>query len=148
MTRLKGSCHCGNISYVLHWPDDGSEIPVRSCSCTFCAKHGGTYTSHRAAELEAVVENERLVSRYRFGTGTAEFYVCSRCGTVPFVTSEIRDHLYAVVNVRTFEGIDPGSFRRVVTDFDGETVEDRLERRSRTWIPRVVIQVRGSSDVQ
>ena len=137
--KIEGKCHCGNITYVLRWPGEGTKIPVRACSCTFCTKHGGTYTSHCDAELAAVVHDEALVSQYRFGTGTAEFYVCSRCGVVPFVTSMIEDNLYAVVNVNSFEGIDPSCFSRAVTDFDGETTESRLDRRKRNWIPSVTI---------
>ncbi len=137
--RIEGKCHCGAIAFVLQWPGKGSTIPVRACSCTFCTKHGGVYTSHGDAELAAVVHDAGLVSHYRFGTETAEFYLCSRCGVVPFVTSTIEDHLYAVVNVNSFEGIDPSSFSRAVTDFDGETTESRLDRRKRNWIPSVTI---------
>jgi len=137
--RIEGKCHCGNITYVLRWPGEGTQIPVRTCGCTFCTKHGGTYTSHRDAELTAVVHDEALVSKYQFGSGTAEFYICSRCGVVPFVTSMIEDNLYAVVNVNSFEGIDPSCFSRAVTDFDGETTESRLDRRKRNWIPSVSI---------
>ena len=46
MRRINGKCHCGNISYEFLWPEPGSRIPVRACSCTFCTKHGGVYTSH------------------------------------------------------------------------------------------------------
>ncbi len=137
--RIEGKCHCGAIAFVLQWPGEGSTIPVRACSCTFCTKHGGVYTSHRDAELAAVIHDRALVSRYRFGTETAEFYLCSRCGVVPFVTSAIEGNLYAVVNVNSFEGIDPSCFSRAVTDFDGETTESRLDRRKRNWIPSVTI---------
>ena len=137
--NIEGKCHCGNITYRLLWPGAGTSIPVRACGCTFCTKHGGTYTSHRDAELVAVVHDQSLVTRYRFGTGTAEFFVCSRCGVVPFVTSTIEDTLYAVVNVNSFEGIDPARFARAATDFDGETTASRLDRRKRNWIPSVTI---------
>ncbi len=137
--RIDGKCHCGNITYVLQWPGEGENIPVRACGCTFCTKHGGTYTSHRDAELAAVVQDRALVSHYRFGTETAEFYLCSRCGVVPFVTSTIEDNLDAVVNASRFEGIDPACFSRAFTDFDGETTASRLERRKRNWIPAVTI---------
>jgi len=136
---IEGRCHCGNITYVFHWPGDESEIPVRACGCTFCVKRSGTYTSHRDAKLSAVIRNESLVSEYRFGTGTADFFVCSRCGAVPFVTSEIQGHLYAVVNVNTFEGVDQSIFQHSCTNFDGENTESRLDRRRQTWIPSVTI---------
>jgi hypothetical protein len=137
--QIRGRCHCGNISYSLDWPGDGAEIPVRACSCDFCTMHGGTYTSHRDAKLRAVLDDPSFVSRYRFGTGTADFYVCSRCGVLPFVTSLIRDRLYAVVNVNTFVDVDRSRFDKATTDFDGEAVADRLERRERTWIPDVLV---------
>jgi hypothetical protein len=142
--KIEGKCHCGNISYVFDWPGDQSEIPVRSCGCTFCVKHCGTYTSHRDAKIEAVIHDEALVSKYRFGTGTADFFVCSRCGAVPFVTSEIQGRLFAVVNVNTFEGVDPSILKRSATNFDGEDTESRLDRRRRTWIPNVSIGYSGA----
>ena len=137
--RIEGKCHCGNIHYVLEWPGDGTDIKIRACGCSFCRKHGGSWTSHRDAELIAEVREASLVSNYRFGTQTADFYVCARCGAVPFVTSAIDDRLYAVVNVNTFEGIDPSSLTRTTTNFDGEGTGDRLQRRKRNWIPAVRI---------
>lgn len=137
--RIDGKCHCGNVRYTLDWPVEAADIAVRACDCTFCTKHGGSWTSHREADLAARIADASLVSRYRFGTQTADFHVCARCGVVPFVTSEIDDRLYAVVNVNTFEGIDPASLTRVSTSFDGEGTEDRLERRKRNWIRSVRI---------
>jgi len=137
--RIEGKCHCGNISYVLDWPGEADEIPVRVCSCTFCAKHGGAWTSHRDAELVAAIGDEALLSKYRFGTATADFYVCSRCGGVPFVTSAIAGRVYAVVNVNTLEGVDPATLVRTPANFDGEGTGGRLERRERNWIRTVRI---------
>ena len=140
--RIEGKCHCGNITYVLHWPGAGTEIPVRACSCSFCTKHGGTYTSHRDAELAAVVHDEALVSRYRFGTETAEFYLCCRCGVVPFVTSTIEDNLYAVVNVNSFARAGDFTQTPATMDYDAEDDTARNARRKANWTP-VVAFVEG-----
>ena len=137
--QIEGKCHCGNISYTLRWPGDGAEIPVRVCGCTFCTKHGGAWTSHRDSELFAIIRDESIISKYEFGTATAEFYVCSSCGAVPFVTSAIDNHLYAVVNVNTIDGIDPSAFVRAAADFEEEDTETRLVRRKRNWIQSVRI---------
>ena len=137
--KIEGKCHCGNITYELSWPTEGGQIPVRACSCTFCTKHGGTYTSHPEASLKGVVHDPNRVTRYSFGTRTAAFYICDGCGVVPFVTSEIEGNLYAVVNVNCFEGIEPDRLVRAVADFEGETTDSRLARRTRTWIPSVSI---------
>ena len=140
MLFIRGSCHCGNIRYVLRWPLDGNEIPVRACSCGFCTKHRGTYASHPDAELDVMVSGEAPVSRYAFASGTAEFFVCCRCGVVPFATSEIDNRLFAVVNVNTFEPDDPLIFIQEATNFDGESTEERLARRKRNWIAAVSIE--------
>jgi len=63
-----------------------------------------------------------------------------KCGAVPFVTSEIEGKMYAVINVNTLEGFDPGRFDESPSDFDGEDRENRLDRRSRTWIPDVTLE--------
>ena len=131
---IHGRCHCGNISFKLDWKSDPAEIPVRACSCTFCRKHGGIWTSNAAASLEVAVDDPQHVSRYRFGTETADFHICNRCGVVPVVTSRIDDRLYAVVSVNAFEGVSPEMLRPAVANFDGETEEKRLARRTRNWI--------------
>src|SRR6185503_11380750 len=131
--RIEGNCHCGNIRYALDWPGAASEIRIRACGCSFCVKHGGNWTSHPGAALEAKIRDASLVSKYRFGSATADFYVCARCGAVPFVTSEIERRLYAVVNVNTLEGIDLSALARSTTSFDGEGTGERLGRRVRNW---------------
>jgi hypothetical protein len=136
---IDGKCHCENIAFVLDWPGIPSEIVARECSCSFCIKHGGVWTSNRDAKLSVTLQDAAFVSKYVFGTETATFYVCSRCGAVPIVTSEIANHLYAVVNVNTFENFDIMHLRRQPISFDGEERPSRLARRQRNWIADVRI---------
>jgi len=136
-TNIHGGCHCGNIRFELAWPEDTPQIGVRECGCSFCQKHGGAWTSNRQAELDVYVKNDDLVSRYQFGTATADFYICSQCGVVPFVCSSIEEHVYAVVNMNTFEENSGVSFSHSSADFDGEGVSARLSRRQQNWIPVV-----------
>jgi len=138
---LTGRCHCGTLSFELDWPDPGAPIRARACGCTYCTRHRGTYTSHPRARLRARVADPALLSRYRFGTGTAEFHVCARCGGIPFCTSAIDGHLYAVVNVNTFVDVDPARLEVAGSDFDGEALDDRLARRARSWIADVEVVV-------
>jgi hypothetical protein len=62
---------------------------------------------------------------------------------VPLVTSEIADHLYAVVNVNVLENVDQAWLRRATANFEGEDVESRLARRRRNWIADVRIAEGG-----
>ncbi len=131
---ITGRCHCGNISFQLTWEPEPEEIPARACTCSFCTKHGGVWTSCPSGLLEISVVEPALVSRYAFGTRTAEFHVCGKCGIVPIVTSRIEGQVYAVVNVNTFENVPPSLLKRASTSFEGEKQESRLERRKRNWI--------------
>ena len=134
---IHGKCHCGNIAFSLTWEPDPGEIPARACSCSFCTKHGGVWTSNPGGALKVVVQDPSRVSRYAFGTRTAEFHVCTRCGIVPVVTSRIDGHLSAVVSVNAFEGVEASLLRRVPASFDGEDEDSRLARRKRNWIADV-----------
>ena len=136
---ILGKCHCGNIAFGLEREGDPPEIPARACGCSFCVKHGGVWTSNPRSRLAVTIRDVALVSKYAFGTRTATFYVCSNCGAVPLVTSEIASHLYAVVNVNTLENVDESWLRRAAADFDGEDIESRLARRRRNWIAEVRI---------
>jgi hypothetical protein len=137
---IRGKCHCGNIAFSLTWEPEPKEIQARVCDCTFCAKHGGVWTSNPKGALKVAVRDPKLVSKYEFGTETAVFHICMRCGIVPVVTSELDGRTYAVVSVNAFEGIDPAIVRKAPVTFEGEALESRLARRRQRWIPDVRFQ--------
>lgn len=141
---ITGSCHCANVSFALAWEPEPSEIPARACTCSFCTKHGGVWTSCPTGSLKVTVEDPLLVSKYAFGTKTAQFHVCSRCGVVPVATSQIDGRVYAVVSVNAFEGVSPSLLRRASATFEGESEEARLRRRKQNWIPNVEYVEGGS----
>ena len=141
---IHGSCHCGNIAFTLDWQPDPEEIPARACECSFCRKHGGVWTSCPSGVLKVRVLDCSMVSAYAFGTGTAEFHVCSRCGAVPVVSSRIDGHRYAVVNVNAFDDVDRSRLRRAAVSFDGEDEASRLARRARNWISSVEFESGGT----
>ncbi len=141
--RIRGKCHCGNIAFTLDWPGEPAGIPVRACDCTFCVKHGGVWTSNPLATLRATVADDALVSKYAFGTRTATFHVCSRCGAVPFASCEIDDQLHAVVNANTFEDVEASFLCRSQVNLEGEDVASRMARRKRNWIADLRVNAAG-----
>lgn len=140
--KITGGCHCGNLRLTLAWPS-GEGVGARRCGCTFCRKHGGVWTSHRDASLVISAGAATAMSRYRFGTETAEFLICAVCGVPVAVVSDIDQHLYAVVNVNALEGLDPATLTESATDFDAEDQASRLSRRARNWIPEVTLRLSG-----
>jgi len=134
---ISGSCHCGNIGFDLLWEPEPKGIPARSCTCSFCTKHGGVWTSCPTGSLIVTIADPASVSRYVFGTMTARFHICTKCGVVPVVTSEIDRKLYAVVNVNAFQDVDRTLLKQASASFDSEDEQSRLSRRKRNWIPNV-----------
>jgi len=134
---ITGSCHCRNISFTLKCEPDPAAIPARACSCSFCTRQGAVWTSFSSGSLKVGVKEPAHISRYVFGTKTAQFHICTRCGVVPVVISRIEGRLYAAVNANTFENVDSSLLQYVSASFAGESEEARLARRKQNWIANV-----------
>lgn len=134
---IEGRCHCGNIHYELAWPADAFPITLRECSCSFCQKHGGNYTSHPKSKLVVHVKAKEKLSRYQFGHKTADFMLCGTCGVLMFAICPMDGNEYAVINANNFENLAPEDLIQSVTNFDLETIDVRLARRKENWTPDV-----------
>jgi hypothetical protein len=142
--NIKGGCHCGALRYELDWPRaenalGPAQITARRCSCSFCTRIDGAWTSHPDARLSVNEDASRPASHYRFESGTADFIFCGHCGITPLVTCELDGDLLAVVNVNTLDDDEEGAYEVSFegTNFDGESLEDRLARRKARWIGNV-----------
>lgn len=136
--RLEGHCHCNAIQVVYNTPASLQELLPRRCSCTFCTRHGAQWHSSPGSQLRVSGEASAL-HRYRFGTVTADFLLCRNCGVVLAAVSCIGGNDYAVVNLASIPGFTSVSESQVA-DFDGETVDERLQRRVDRWIPSVELK--------
>jgi hypothetical protein len=142
--NIAGSCHCGNISYSLEWPDNSGDIPARACGCTFCVKHGGVWTSHPQGGLRARVTEPGMVARYTFRHGNGQFpgvHALRCCAAGDF--ADRRCHVCRGQR-EYFDGVDRSRIRSQPATFDGEDVQSRLDRRRRNWIADVVLAEGGS----
>jgi len=141
---ISGSCHCRDITFELLCQPEPAELITRACTCSFCTKHGGVWTSCPTSRLTVAVADSAKVSRYVFGTKTAQFHICAKCGVVPVVTSEIDGTTYAVVSVNAFQGLDRSLLKHASATFDAEDEQSRLVRRKRNWIPSVQFSKRDA----
>jgi hypothetical protein len=137
MHDLRGSCHCGNVEFTLFTEKNPDEMVPRRCSCTMCRRHGASYISDPGARLELRYGDPSLLSIYKFGHGTAQWVICSRCGVLTAVLCEIDDRLRAVVRVQSM--VDHTFASETPTDFEDESVAGRLDRRAKTWIGTVEV---------
>lgn len=133
-----GGCHCGSITVSLRLSIAPDQALLRSCTCGFCRAHGTRTVSDRAGVVELRAADWALVERYRFGSGTADYMICRRCGVYVGAVCATRSGLRAVVNVNCLA--DRAAFTRVpaAPDYDQESTEARLDRRAANWMPAVV----------
>jgi hypothetical protein len=130
-----GGCHCANIKVKLQLSKSAEEMPLRSCSCGFCRSHGTRTVSDRDGSVEITAADWSLVERYRFGSRTADYLLCRRCGVYVGAVCQTGSGLRAVMNVNCLD--DRAAFTQTpaVPDYGGETTEARLDRRAMNWMP-------------
>ena len=83
------------------------------------------------------------MERYQFGSRTADYLLCRRCGVYVGAICETRTGLRAVLNVNCLD--DRAAFTQTpaAPDYDGEATDTRLDRRSTNWMPAAVMSDRG-----
>jgi hypothetical protein len=133
-----GSCHCGNIQARLRLSRRPQDSPLRACTCSFCRAHNTRTVADLAGLFELWADDWSLVEPYRFGLRSADYFVCRRCGVYVAAICETTAGTRAVVNVNSLA--DRAYFTSVpaASDYDGETAEARLSRRSTKWMPAIV----------
>ena len=133
-----GGCHCGNMRVRLRLTRAAADNPVRACACSFCRGHGTRTVSDPGGLFEVWARDWSLVEAYRFGSGTADYLLCRRCGTYIGAVGDTAAGMRAVVNTNCLT--DRASFTQAAesTDRDGETTQARLARRAATWTPAVL----------
>lgn len=137
-TEHHGACHCNAVKITFTTTKSPAELGARRCQCDFCKISGGSHTSDPDGTL-LVKAAPGAINRYRFGTGTAEWLLCSTCGNYPAITWPREDgKLRAVVRVQALENRDEFLKHEREMDVNSEPWEDRFARRSRTWMPAVV----------
>jgi hypothetical protein len=130
---LRGGCHCGalRVEFETAAPE---ALPLRECQCTFCRRHGALNTVDPNGAVRLVADGGAL-SRYRFALGTADFFVCARCGV--YVGCFI-DNAFATLNVRALDEAARFTQPAKPMDWSSENAEERIARRRRTWTPASV----------
>ena len=138
MGEHRGGCHCGNISLGLRLSQAPAETRLRACSCSFCRAHNTCTTSDPKGSVEIRAADWFLVERYRFGTGTAQFLICRRCGVYVGAIGETAAGTRAVINTNCLEDRAAFTQQPIPVDHDGEATGDRLTRRAANWTPATI----------
>jgi len=113
MSVRLGQCHCGAVRFEVSLSDDLAS--VRRCTCSYCRMRGAVVAMAEIGGVR-VLQGEDVLTSYRFNTGSAQHFFCSRCGIYTHHQRRSDTDLHAV-NVACLEGISPFDFTEVpVTD--------------------------------
>jgi hypothetical protein len=104
----RGGCHCGNLRVGLRLPQAPADVRLRACGCSFCRAHNTRTASDPRGAVDIWAEDWSLVEFYRFGTGTAAFGICKRCGVYIGAVGETAAGTRAVINTNCLD--DPAAF--------------------------------------
>ena len=72
-----GRCHCGAVRFRARLTEGLDS--ARRCDCSFCRMRGAVAVTAGLGGVE-VLDGAELLTEYRFNTGVARHYFCSRCG--------------------------------------------------------------------
>jgi hypothetical protein len=104
-----GRCHCGAVRFTVELTDGFNT--VRRCTCSFCRMRGAVAVSAELGGL-SVVSGEETLSSYRFNTGSAQHFFCSKCGIYTHHQRRSNPSQFGV-NVACLEGVSPFDFAEV-----------------------------------
>jgi hypothetical protein len=104
-----GSCHCGSVRFEVRLSDGFNT--VRRCTCSYCRMRGAVAVSAPIGGIR-IIEGEDVLSSYRFNTGVAQHFFCSRCGIYTHHERRSNQAEYGV-NVACLEGVSPFDFAEV-----------------------------------
>lgn len=117
-------CHCGAVSFEATLR--GGFESIRRCTCSYCRMRGAVVAMAEMGGVE-ILQGEDALTSYRFHTGSAEHFFCSRCGIYTHHQRRSDQSLYAV-NVACLKGTSP-------FDFPDVPVMDGLNHTSDTGQP-------------
>ena len=109
-----GQCHCGAVEFEVTLSEGLNGI--RRCSCSYCRMRGAVVASAAAGGIR-FIRGEDLLTRYRFNTGVAQHFFCSRCGIYTHHQRRSNPDQFGV-NVACLDGVSPFDFPAVPV-YDG-----------------------------
>lgn len=113
--ETNASCHCGAVKFRVKL-SDGLKT-ARRCTCSYCAMRGAIAVSAELGGID-IIEGEEFLTEYRFNTGEAKHFFCSKCGIYTFHQRRSNPNQYGV-NAACLSGVSPFDFE-CVTVMDGK----------------------------
>jgi hypothetical protein len=118
--RVSGGCHCRAVRFEA---EVAESVEILDCNCSICAMTGFRHLIVPHADF-TLVAGDSALTRYRFGTGTAEHLFCSVCGVKSFYQPRSHPEAWSV-NLNALD--DASALQVAVRRFDGRRWEAARE---------------------
>ena len=103
------ACHCGTVRFRVRLSEGLTS--ARRCDCSLCRMRGGVAVTAGLDGVE-VLEGTEALTEYRFNTGVARHFFCSKCGVYTYHRRRSNPNEYGV-NAACLEGVSPFDFAEV-----------------------------------
>jgi hypothetical protein len=104
--EMEAACHCGTVRFRVKLTDGFKT--ARRCTCSYCRMRGAVAVSADIGGISFQAGEEAL-TLYRFNTGVAQHYFCSKCGIYTHHRRRSNPNQYGV-NVACLKGVSPFDF--------------------------------------
>ena len=117
--KYYGGCHCKKVQYSFFCP---GEVSILVCNCSICCLIDYQHLFIEQAKFH-LVNGQKSLNSYQFGTNTAEHLFCRRCGIKSFYRP--RSHPDSIsINFRCVSV--PPKIKQII-DFDGRNHEEAMK---------------------
>ena len=106
------ACHCRSVRFRVRLSDGLNS--ARRCDCSLCRMRGAVAVTAGRDGVE-VLEGADALSEYRFNTGVARHFFCSRCGIYTHHQRRSNPNEYGV-NAACLDGVSPFDFAEVLVN--------------------------------
>jgi hypothetical protein len=106
---MEAACHCGTVRFRVKLTDGFKT--VRRCTCSYCRMRGAVTLSANAGDI-SFHAGESALTLYRFNTGAAEHFFCSKCGIYTHHKRRSNPNQFGI-NAACLKGISPFDFADV-----------------------------------
>jgi hypothetical protein len=134
-----GGCHCGALRVRFAPTCAPEDLELRRCGCSFCRKHGATTAVDPHGLLELTILDVDEAVRYRFGTRTADYLLCGRCGVYVAAVLSAEAGAVATLNVAVLDDRDAFTQSPRPVSYEGESPHQRRLRRAETWTVTTIV---------
>ncbi|MBY0564557.1 MAG: hypothetical protein K2P58_10260 [Hyphomonadaceae bacterium] len=118
--------------------ETNAAVRLRQDGCGFCSSRGVKSASDPNGALR--IASDRPLIRYRFSHKTADYLICSSCGTYVAARMDGPDGPIAVISVVGLSIAELKDEPATLLSLDGETREARIAHRVSRWTPMTLIE--------